>query len=266
MKKTSGILVVLLMLATQCAFAQSTVTVGPVTASIRFGPQATDGTRSIALHFVLKPEWHLYWTNPGDAGLPLEITWTLPSGYRIDTVRYPVPKRYVSETSIDFGYPDSVTVLATLRSPERTTNDTAGIMVGLDWLVCKESCVQGSAALRAQLKDPSTHWTFSRIARAERRMPALWHDTDDLRFGTLRIIRSEHRTELRIPFSGPDTSRVKDFYPELIPDCTIIHSEIEVKNNEIIVPVTPNTDTVNPERLSGLVRLNNDTYALTRTL
>jgi thiol:disulfide interchange protein DsbD len=265
MKIFCGVLVVSVMFATRSVFAQSNATVGPVTASIHFGPRMADGAREIALHFVLKPEWHLYWTNPGDAGLPLEISWTLPPGYRIDTVRYPVPKRYVSETSIDFGYPDSVTVLATLRSPERTSSDTAGIVVGLDWLVCKESCIQGSTTLRARLNDPSTRWTFSRVARAERMMPAPWRDTGDLRFGTLSIMRGEHRTELRIPFSGPNASRVKDFYPELIPDCTIIHSEIEVKNNEIIVPVTPNTDTIAPERLSGLIRLTDGTFTLSRT-
>ena len=32
------------------------------------------------LYFKLEPGWHVYWKNPGDAGLPPNIHWTLPEG------------------------------------------------------------------------------------------------------------------------------------------------------------------------------------------
>src|SRR3984957_5646868 len=32
------------------------------------------------LHLTIAPGWHTYWRNPGDAGLPTTIDWTLPAG------------------------------------------------------------------------------------------------------------------------------------------------------------------------------------------
>jgi thiol:disulfide interchange protein DsbD len=34
----------------------------------------------VALEQILARGWHIYWTNPGDAGAPPDITWTLPEG------------------------------------------------------------------------------------------------------------------------------------------------------------------------------------------
>ena len=38
-----------------------------------------------------KPGWHGYWRNPGDAGLPMSVEWTLPPGWSVGPMRYPVP-------------------------------------------------------------------------------------------------------------------------------------------------------------------------------
>ena len=35
----------------------------------------------IALEEVIRPSWHTYWINPGDAGLATTIDWTLPPGF-----------------------------------------------------------------------------------------------------------------------------------------------------------------------------------------
>ncbi len=34
----------------------------------------------LGLRFRLSPGWHIYWRNPGDSGLPPEISFTLPAG------------------------------------------------------------------------------------------------------------------------------------------------------------------------------------------
>src|SRR5204862_2856733 len=52
----------------------------PVTA--RLVPEAAGvapgTTLWVDLHLDIAPGWHTYWRNPGDAGLPTEIAWTLP--------------------------------------------------------------------------------------------------------------------------------------------------------------------------------------------
>ena len=35
---------------------------------------------TLALDTRPQPGWHGYWTNPGDAGFPAKLTWTLPKG------------------------------------------------------------------------------------------------------------------------------------------------------------------------------------------
>ena len=39
------------------------------------------GTITVALEENIRDGWHTYWVNPGDAGAPTEIKWTLPQGW-----------------------------------------------------------------------------------------------------------------------------------------------------------------------------------------
>ena len=48
---------------------------------------------TIALSMTPQPDWHGYWLNPGDAGLPMKVDWSLPPGYSVGQLRYPVPTR-----------------------------------------------------------------------------------------------------------------------------------------------------------------------------
>lgn len=41
---------------------------------------APGGTLTMTLEEDIRPGWHTYWSNPGDAGAPTEIKWTLPPG------------------------------------------------------------------------------------------------------------------------------------------------------------------------------------------
>jgi len=45
------------------------------------------------LYFKLEPGWHVYWLNPGDAGLPPHARWTLPAGISAGPLQFPAPKR-----------------------------------------------------------------------------------------------------------------------------------------------------------------------------
>ena len=33
---------------------------------------------TVAVRMKMDDHWHTYWANPGDSGLPTEISWTLP--------------------------------------------------------------------------------------------------------------------------------------------------------------------------------------------
>ena len=48
------------------------------------GPVAPGGETRIAIRFTPRSnEWHGYWSNPGDAGLGMQVEWQLPEGVSV---------------------------------------------------------------------------------------------------------------------------------------------------------------------------------------
>src|SRR2546423_5470225 len=39
----------------------------------------------------MAPGWHTYWKFPGDAGIPTEIKWQLPSDWKAGAIQWPIP-------------------------------------------------------------------------------------------------------------------------------------------------------------------------------
>ncbi|MFO0987560.1 MAG: protein-disulfide reductase DsbD family protein [Alphaproteobacteria bacterium] len=79
------------------------------------------GTAWVALHLAIRPGWHTYWLNPGDAGEPTEIAWTLPPGYSAGAIQWPAPERLVEPGDIAvYGYTGSATHLVPIGSARRT--------------------------------------------------------------------------------------------------------------------------------------------------
>ena len=55
---------------------------------------APGGSITIALEEIIAPEWHTYWKNPGDAGAPTMIEWSLPPGWTADAIQWPRPMKW----------------------------------------------------------------------------------------------------------------------------------------------------------------------------
>src|SRR4051812_1970312 len=55
-------------------------------------PQPAAGSEvTLALDTRPQPGWHGYWENPGDAGFPAKLDWTLPKGVTASAPAYPMP-------------------------------------------------------------------------------------------------------------------------------------------------------------------------------
>ncbi len=48
---------------------------------------------------MMRQNWHVYWRNPGDSGLPPEVAWTLPAGFSAGPLQWPAPSRIPWPTS-----------------------------------------------------------------------------------------------------------------------------------------------------------------------
>src|SRR3569833_1760696 len=64
--------------------------------------QLHPGANNAGLYFKLESGWHVYWKNPGDAGEPPRIKWTLPQGITAGAIQYPIPKRLPLGPLMDF--------------------------------------------------------------------------------------------------------------------------------------------------------------------
>ncbi|HVV27850.1 MAG TPA: protein-disulfide reductase DsbD domain-containing protein [Rhizomicrobium sp.] len=110
------------------------------------------GSVTAALEEVIAPEWHTYWKNPGDAGAPTDIKWTLPPGWRADAIQWPRPKRLPVGPLMDYGYEGKVWLLNKLTVPaDARPGDTVTIKAAASWLVCKNICIPEDAVLTLSL-------------------------------------------------------------------------------------------------------------------
>jgi thiol:disulfide interchange protein/DsbC/DsbD-like thiol-disulfide interchange protein len=104
--------------------------------------QLHPGTANNAgLYFKLEPGWHVYWKNPGDAGEPPHVKWTLPQGITAGPLQFPIPKRLPLGPLMDFGYEDEVLFPIQLNVASGAASGPATIHAKVDWLVCRGSCI-----------------------------------------------------------------------------------------------------------------------------
>ena len=105
----------------------------------------------ITLAFAMKPapQWHGYWQNPGDAGLPTRVVWTAPKGLTFGPLAYPVPQPLLIAGLMNYVYESDYAQLVTVNVPRGLAPGTRlPISARLDWLACNPStCVPEGATL-----------------------------------------------------------------------------------------------------------------------
>jgi DsbC/DsbD-like thiol-disulfide interchange protein len=102
-------------------------------------PPEPDGTIRGALQIEPKPGWITYWREPGDTGIPPQITFPAGSDIKLDRLSYPVPKRIDNGPLRDIGYDEAVALPFTLtaREPGKPVTLTASVFIGL----CRNICI-----------------------------------------------------------------------------------------------------------------------------
>ena len=60
---------------------------------------------TVGLLLRMAPGWHTYWKFSGDAGLPSEIKWNLPDGWKVGGIQWPIPLKTTDPGDIQtYGY------------------------------------------------------------------------------------------------------------------------------------------------------------------
>lgn len=115
----------------------------------------------VGIHMKIDPDWHTYWKNPGDAGLPTTVTWELPSGFTVGDLHWPLPQTFQWQGLVSYGYEGKVLLLALLRPPEDVPFERRFILKAqVSWLECNEVCLPGKAAVALEIvsTQQSTSW------------------------------------------------------------------------------------------------------------
>lgn len=127
----------------------------------------------VGLRQTIRKDWHTYWKNPGDSGLPTEIAWTLPAGAKADAIVWPVPTLTDIGGIINYGYTDDIMLLVRITPPADARGPLT-LAATANWLVCEDVCIPeegkfelvlpvGSAATPA---DAATRALFDKARRA----------------------------------------------------------------------------------------------------
>ncbi len=104
------------------------------------------------LHLHMDAGWHTYWINPGDAGIPTTIKWTLPPGFTAGPIQWPTPEKHSMGPLTIYGYDGDVYLLTMITPP--ATGDLPehfDVKAKAEWLVCQEECIPGKAELTVTL-------------------------------------------------------------------------------------------------------------------
>ncbi len=131
-----------------------------------------------ALRLDIKPGWHTYWRNPGDAGLPTTIDWKLPPGFAAGAIEWPVSRHFVSGDAGNYGYEGTVDLLIPIRVPkDAAPGRDVSFTAEAAWLVCAQICIPGEATLLLTLpvadRPPEPDAALvADFARARARLPA----------------------------------------------------------------------------------------------
>jgi thiol:disulfide interchange protein DsbD len=127
---------------------------------VAFAPDgvAADKTVWVGLQLAHQPEWHTYWKNAGDSGLPTNLQWTLPAGVTAGDIAWPTPQKIRIGSLANFGYEGTVLLPVPLTISKAFAPsagaDSLEVKLSASWLVCKQECMpqDGNFVLQVPLR------------------------------------------------------------------------------------------------------------------
>jgi thiol:disulfide interchange protein DsbD len=107
----------------------------------------------VGLQITHQPEWHTYWRNPGDSGLPTQLELNLPAGITAGDMQWPLPHKLMAGRLTNYGFDNTVLLAVPLTvSSQFKPNGAQSLDIQLhaNWLVCRLECIpqEGDFTLR----------------------------------------------------------------------------------------------------------------------
>lgn len=108
----------------------------------------------VGLQLDHQPDWHTYWKNSGDSGLPTELQWQLPVGIDVGEIAWPTPKKIPIGTLANYGYEKTVLLPVPLTVAPGFSGSQLDVKLKASWLVCRKECIpqEGDFTLRLPVR------------------------------------------------------------------------------------------------------------------
>ena len=186
----------------------------------------------------MAPGWHTYWKFSGDAGLPTEIKWNLPRGWKGGEIQWPIPFKTIDPGDIQtYGYQDEILLIQEITPPAQITGASAKLSAQADWLVCEKICVPGNATVELELPVGSTAESKNTdlFARYQKLLPQKFPDS---KTADASWSRSGDDFHLKITSDQLANYQAIDFFPLPQGDTVVGHPAIESrKGNEVTIKI-----------------------------
>jgi DsbC/DsbD-like thiol-disulfide interchange protein len=154
-----------------------------------------------------KAGWITYWREPGNSGIPPQITIAPETGVTLDGIGYPIPKHIADGKVDDIGYDAPVTLPLTLSAKPGTQEIKAQAFIG----ICKDICVpfQADFSLGLPATAQSQPEDKAILDAADARLP----EAPSSKFKVNKHALSEDMKELTLRITLPE---IGDTTPEVI--------------------------------------------------
>src|SRR5438045_6176657 len=84
---------------------------------------------TVGLLLRMAPGWHTYWKFSGDAGLPTEVKWKLPPGWKVGEIQWPIPHKTNDPGDIQtYGYQDEVLLVQEIAPSAAVSDSTVKLV------------------------------------------------------------------------------------------------------------------------------------------
>jgi thiol:disulfide interchange protein len=209
---------------------------------------------TVGLLLRMAPGWHTYWKFSGDAGLPTELNWKLPPGWKIGEIQWPIPLKTIDPGDIEtYGYENEVLLMQEITPPPNIDSSSMKLVAEANWLVCEKICVPGSATLQLDLPVAPTSQPANAdlFARYQRLLPQNWPGANVAGAEWSRV-----GSDVRLKITSETLAKYPavDFFPLPEQDTIVGHPAIQSRNNnEIVLRIPLESAPKNLSSMAGLV-------------
>lgn len=113
------------------------------------------GDSFLAITFDHSEHWHTYWKNPGDAGTPPEVKFSINGKQHVlSELEWPAPQEMKQEGNLlAYGYENRNAIFYYLSPKDLEIFSKSTVQFDINWLACKDICVPESTSFTGTLKN-----------------------------------------------------------------------------------------------------------------